>query len=519
MRPDRLHVAVRPRGVLECLDLALLFCSRRPVGVVLATLVGVAPFVLLNRFLSRDADGLAGPSGLFVVLMEAPWAAVPLTLFLGQAVFAERFSWSLAVRSFLGGLPALLLFQGLLRALCLVIVVLSPVVFVGMFHMNPIILLERPPLSRVWSRRSAMSVRGTGHVIGLVIVESVVLYVGLFAGLFAVLFAWRMLFGALPPGIPDTPRAEVVLPLHTELVMWAVLSFLTVFRFFAYLDTRIRREGWDVELKLRSPATYAGLGGPRARAGAAVLVAVISALGAPATTVSADDRPSAATGERAGAALAGQRFPWYDADRDAFQPQFEARPAGVPERRAEDDADSRRGEPEIGGSSGSAGLGTRVMIGLAVAVIGAAIWLIVRDGLLVLPPVPDAAPPEPAAILDAEQLGALPEPARIPAGELLSRAEALAARGEYGAAMVLLHAWQLVELHRRGAVELSRGKTNGRYAAEVARALPDVAPLFRRSTRLFEDAFFGGLPVSRDDFNAVWDRRGAFAGGGTGERT
>jgi len=186
MRPDRLHVAVRPRGVLECLDLALLLCSRRPLGVLLATLVGAAPFVLLNRFLSRDADGLAGPSGLFVVLMEAPWAAVPLTLFLGQAVFGERFSWSLAVRSFLGGLPALLLFQGLLRALCLVIVVLSPVVFVGMFHMNPIILLERPPLSRVWSRRSAMSVRGTGHVIGLVIVESVVLYVGLFAGLFAV---------------------------------------------------------------------------------------------------------------------------------------------------------------------------------------------------------------------------------------------------------------------------------------------------------------------------------------------
>jgi len=33
MRLDRVQVAVRPRGVLECLDLALLVCGRRPLGV------------------------------------------------------------------------------------------------------------------------------------------------------------------------------------------------------------------------------------------------------------------------------------------------------------------------------------------------------------------------------------------------------------------------------------------------------------------------------------------------------
>jgi hypothetical protein len=76
--------------------------------------------------------------------------------------------------------------------------------------------------------------------------------------------------------------------------------------------------------------------------------------------------------------------------------------------------------------------------------------------------------------------------------------------------MVLFHGWQLVELHGRGVIELARGKTNGRYDAEVAAAVPALHGLFRRSNRLFEDALFGRLPVAAADFAAVWDRRDEF---------
>jgi hypothetical protein len=39
-----------------------------------------------------------------------------------------------------------------------------------------------------------------------------------------------------------------------QAAFWIVIVFLTVFRFVSYLDCRIRREGWDVELKLRALA-------------------------------------------------------------------------------------------------------------------------------------------------------------------------------------------------------------------------------------------------------------------------
>ena len=42
MRLDQVRVVVRPRGVLECLDLAVLVCGRRPLGVAVAAALGAA---------------------------------------------------------------------------------------------------------------------------------------------------------------------------------------------------------------------------------------------------------------------------------------------------------------------------------------------------------------------------------------------------------------------------------------------------------------------------------------------
>ena len=36
------------------------------------------------------------------------------------------------------------------------------------------------------------------------------------------------------------------------MAMWVVVVFSTVFRFLNYLDIRIRREGWEVELKVQA---------------------------------------------------------------------------------------------------------------------------------------------------------------------------------------------------------------------------------------------------------------------------
>jgi hypothetical protein len=48
----------------------------------------------------------------------------------------------------------------------------------------------------------------------------------------------------------DRTAITVILP----IALWTTGWFLTVVRFLGYLDLRIRREGWEVELRMRAEA-------------------------------------------------------------------------------------------------------------------------------------------------------------------------------------------------------------------------------------------------------------------------
>jgi uncharacterized membrane protein YgcG len=556
MQADQIHVAVRPRSILECLDLAVMFCGRRPVAVIAAIALGSLPCILMNRLLFggwRSGEELAFPA--YVLLgFEAAWASVPMTLYLGQAVFSERFSWRAAIRSFLGSLPALILFQGILRAICLAVVVLTPVVFIGMYYVNQIILLERPPLTRVWRRRTAINRRQSGHVLTLAILDAVILVVGLplATGLLgAVSAVWRGRPVTWLPGLGAGGWLGTVFTWHGQIAFWSICGVLTVFRFFTYLDARIRREGWDVELKLRSEATYAGLAAAEARPQAPAtgrrtarvagwLIACL--IGAGAGSSLAETTTPSAAGDEARRALTRHSFPWYDAAADRFRPLI--RPAtadgeaGDGERglsgggRAGSRSGSRSGSGAgsgRGAGGGTGGEGTRQpsfslpsldlgglgwILTVAVFVVAAVVIvsLVVRYGLWRRDPADgDEDEDDPGDDPDDQRLAALPAGVGLATGDLLGRAAAHAERGEFEQAMIFFHAWQLGELDRRGGLALARGKTNGQYAAEVTAAAPALAPLFRRSSRLFEDAFFGELPVTRADFLAVWEDRDRIA--------
>jgi hypothetical protein len=47
---------------------------------------------------------------------------------------------------------------------------------------------------------------------------------------------------------------SLMLHVGVPLSMWIVAGYLCVVRFLSYLDLRIRREGWEVELKMRAEA-------------------------------------------------------------------------------------------------------------------------------------------------------------------------------------------------------------------------------------------------------------------------
>ena len=45
-----------------------------------------------------------------------------------------------------------------------------------------------------------------------------------------------------------------VRPIGVPAAMWTVAAFFAVVRYLSYLDLRIRREGWEVELQVRAEA-------------------------------------------------------------------------------------------------------------------------------------------------------------------------------------------------------------------------------------------------------------------------
>ena len=58
------------------------------------------------------------------------------------------------------------------------------------------------------------------------------------------------------PGVflNDWSWSPAMVYVFAPLAMWIVASFFAVVRFLSYLDLRIRREGWEVELRLRAQA-------------------------------------------------------------------------------------------------------------------------------------------------------------------------------------------------------------------------------------------------------------------------
>ncbi len=58
--------------------------------------------------------------------------------------------------------------------------------------------------------------------------------------------------GALLAG--DWLPEGIFYTIYLPLALWSVIGYLTVVRFLSYLDLRIRREGWEVELVMRAEA-------------------------------------------------------------------------------------------------------------------------------------------------------------------------------------------------------------------------------------------------------------------------
>jgi hypothetical protein len=240
-------VQIRERSFLEVHDLALVVLRNRPVPIGVAALVGVAPAAALNAWLASDPE-FPLPLFALLVLLEIPPATAPLTMVLGGLMFGQRPSAGQVLLRLLRAGPALFVYQFLLRGFLSMTVLLYPVIPSKLVFLNEVILLERVPFWQTLRRCETMCARRSGDLFAQWLAQL------FFAAMFVLCF-WLGTGVALSALTTseltwEQPGWGSLYDLRFQLTIWLTIVYLTVARFLTYIDHRIRKEGWEIELRL-----------------------------------------------------------------------------------------------------------------------------------------------------------------------------------------------------------------------------------------------------------------------------
>jgi hypothetical protein len=294
MQLDRTHVVIRLRTLSEIGDLAMVMIRRYPTALLVGFALGALPWFIANALLLSWIPITEAGYGLddeeataqiarylawmaLLVFLQTPAAGVMTTLYLGQAVFEHKPTWasvfSEAKRQFGRWFLVLAIIRLAVPVMVLLafrvgqppsvfsdvvvplgVLVIASVVRSGRPFMPEILLLEQCPLRGASdtvitvSRRSkslhspmASDLSGRFIAVGFVnfwLLLSVVYTLIWFRGIATGQWAWDL----------------VVLLGMYPLALWTVAGISVLVRLLGYLDTRIRLEGWEVELAIRAEA-------------------------------------------------------------------------------------------------------------------------------------------------------------------------------------------------------------------------------------------------------------------------
>jgi hypothetical protein len=256
---DRSRIAICERSWADNLDLALHVLRSYGGPLAVCALVGIVPLAIANHLLltSMFPDFWYSDQTMEVlywttclVMIEAPLATAPMTLFLGQALFVEKPPARAVARDFIACLPQLLLLQVAVRTI-LIFPVVTWIAVYGMWpYLNEVILLERNPLVARGGRISTLKRNSLLHQGNTG--DYVVRAIG--AGLLSVLLiaAIYLTENSLVQNLFGVEVGAAGWLIETQIAFWIVAVYFAVVRYLTYLDSRIRNEGWEVELLLRA---------------------------------------------------------------------------------------------------------------------------------------------------------------------------------------------------------------------------------------------------------------------------
>lgn len=294
MQLDQTHVVIRARTLTEIADLAMVLIRAYPSAAIFGFAIGALPWAIANYFLlsyipldefsyatyDEDMDSALFRYQLLMailVFLQAPIAGILTTIYVGQAVFETRPTWRSvfqeARKTFGRWLTVLGIYRGPIPAMLFIVSswaiesvefeVIWPV-FLAMGamlmrstrpFMPEIIALERCPLlvrgssqAITASRRSTALHRPmTGELFGRFISIGILVSAIAVLGLYSLLWARGIFLGQWEWD------AWVYVFLY-PMALWAAAALSVLVRFLSYLDTRIRLEGWEVQLAVRAEA-------------------------------------------------------------------------------------------------------------------------------------------------------------------------------------------------------------------------------------------------------------------------
>ena len=294
MQLDRTEIVIRQRSATELLDLSLRVIKRHGAKIAGACAIFGLPFLIADVWVSAwifgeeallASEQLAEPQVylrtrhalhlLVLFLFQFPLISLPATMLLGDQVFFEAPTFKQLLKKLRAIWPQTVWVLGIARmafvSLILAFFVNHNTTFDPVVELALLITLSIAMLIRaVWpfapeilglekcmlratpespisysARRSGLHQSVSSDHVGRFIACS------LTATLLAMILASAMLtaISALKGNLDLSPWYDRVL---IPLVLWSVGIFVVVFRFLCYLDSRIRLEGWELELRLRA---------------------------------------------------------------------------------------------------------------------------------------------------------------------------------------------------------------------------------------------------------------------------
>jgi hypothetical protein len=249
--PSRAQIALRERTLVDVLDLAVRFCSSHALAYAKLSLVVLVPGFVVSWAASRAGGWWLGWGSAAAL---AAFADAPFVVLASRLVFADQVRTRDAARIGVLALPGLVgaRLSQLVALVASGVLLGLPWLWAGphLLFLTEVILLERASARVAFARAARIARARLGAALGAM----VLLLVARLAFTALADLAGREVLGGMLQVEPPRTMMEAGGSWLALAGWWLSVPIAATARFFVYLDTRTRAEGWDIQIRFAAIA-------------------------------------------------------------------------------------------------------------------------------------------------------------------------------------------------------------------------------------------------------------------------